>query len=153
MHHPLTTRRTNLPAALTSFIGRTHELADVEQSYRDPAFGDTDGSRRRGQNTSGNRGRHPVGAGHDAAPLPMVSGSWNWRICHGQRLVAQALVRCFKLPEQGGQAPLELLQEFLADKHLLLILDNCEHLVEACADIVEHLVAPLLAPACTRDQS
>ena len=55
-------------------------------------------------------------------------------------LVAEALVRCFKLPEQMGQTPLELLQEYLADKQLLLILDNCEHLVEACAGIVEHLL-------------
>ena len=55
-------------------------------------------------------------------------------------LVPQALVRVFNLPEQIGQTPLERLQDYLADKQLLLILDNCEHLVDACASVVEHLV-------------
>jgi non-specific serine/threonine protein kinase len=55
-------------------------------------------------------------------------------------LVAQAIVQLFQIREQPGRTPLELLQEYLAEKHLLLILDNCEHLVDACAELAEQLL-------------
>ena len=44
------------------------------------------------------------------------------------------------MPEQSGRTTLELLQEHLAEQQLLLILDNCEHLVDVCAEIAEQLL-------------
>jgi predicted ATPase len=55
-------------------------------------------------------------------------------------LVAEAIGRVFHLTEQGGRPMMELLQEHLAEQQLLLILDNCEHLVDVCAEIAEQLV-------------
>src|SRR5207247_1286965 len=46
----------------------------------------------------------------------------------GATLVAQAIARLFKQSEQAGHTTLDGVQEYLADKHLLLMLDNCEHL-------------------------
>jgi predicted ATPase/DNA-binding CsgD family transcriptional regulator len=44
------------------------------------------------------------------------------------------------LPEVPGQAALETLSDRLADEELLLLLDNCEHLIDACATLTEALL-------------
>jgi non-specific serine/threonine protein kinase len=48
--------------------------------------------------------------------------------------------RALHLQETPGQALLETLTEYLRDRQLLLVLDNCEHLVEACAALVTALL-------------
>jgi predicted ATPase len=47
------------------------------------------------------------------------------------------------LPRSGGQPYVDALADWLADRDALLVLDNCEHLVSAVADIVEDLTARL----------
>lgn len=42
--------------------------------------------------------------------------------------------------DEAGRPPLDALADYLSAKHLLLILDNCEHLVEACAQLANHLL-------------
>ncbi|MEZ4737733.1 MAG: hypothetical protein R3E79_62455 [Caldilineaceae bacterium] len=61
-------------------------------------------------------------------------------------LVGHALVDLFKLPELPGRTPQEAVIAYLQPKALLLIVDNCEHLIATCADLVEHLLqaAPYL---------
>ena len=49
------------------------------------------------------------------------------------------------MPEVPGAPVLETLQEALGARHLLMVLDNCEHLIDACA----HLANALLS-ACPR---
>jgi non-specific serine/threonine protein kinase len=44
------------------------------------------------------------------------------------------------LSEQGERSPLEILVDFIRPKRLLLVLDNCEHLIDACAQLVETLL-------------
>jgi non-specific serine/threonine protein kinase len=44
------------------------------------------------------------------------------------------------LPDQTAGDPLDLLADYLAERHLLLILDTCEHLVDACATLSEVLL-------------
>jgi predicted ATPase len=52
--------------------------------------------------------------------------------------------------EQPGRSLLETLPEYFHDKHLLLVLDNCEHLLGACAQLVEILLqAPEVAILAT----
>lgn len=132
--------RTNLPAPLTSFVGRSQELEDI------PALIES----------------------HRLVTLTGVGGVGKTRLAievgirivqHGQlqsvrdgvwivelaplaepALVAQAIAHIFRLPEQSGRSTLELLQEHLAKQQLLLILDNCEHLIEVCAEIAEQLL-------------
>ncbi len=58
----------------------------------------------------------------------------------GAALVDRAIADLFRLPAQTDRATLDLLQEHLAGKHLLLILDDCEHLVDTCAEIAQHLL-------------
>src|SRR5690349_17538244 len=44
------------------------------------------------------------------------------------------------LPEVPDRTPLEVLIAYLQPKHLLLLLDNCEHIIATCADAVERLL-------------
>jgi non-specific serine/threonine protein kinase len=60
-------------------------------------------------------------------------------------LVPQAVATVLELPEQPGRSLLATLAEYLHAKHVLLVLDNCEHLIDACA----HLATSLLQ-SCTQ---
>jgi predicted ATPase len=52
-------------------------------------------------------------------------------------LVPQATAAALGLREQPGCPILETIQEEVRDRRLLLVLDNCEHLVEACAQVAD----------------
>jgi predicted ATPase len=56
-------------------------------------------------------------------------------------LVPQAVGQNLGLHESSDQLLLESLKSFLAQKQLLLILDNCEHLIHACAQLAEQLLS------------
>ncbi len=62
-----------------------------------------------------------------------------------------ALLEALALPPQRGRTPLEVGLEFLASRQALLILDNCEHLHEAAAHLVDALLChcPRLAVLAT----
>ncbi len=55
------------------------------------------------------------------------------------KLVARAVALALRIREQPGRRPAELLLDALRFKRLLLVLDNCEHLVEACAELAQEL--------------
>ncbi|WP_219632779.1 LuxR C-terminal-related transcriptional regulator [Haloechinothrix aidingensis] len=55
-------------------------------------------------------------------------------------LVAQSVASVFGLRDETSR-PVERLADYLRDKHVLLIMDNCEHLVEACAVLISKLLA------------
>ena len=55
-------------------------------------------------------------------------------------LVLQTVASVFGVREQQGMPVRELLIDFLRDKELLLVVDNCEHLVDACAQLIEQLL-------------
>lgn len=56
-------------------------------------------------------------------------------------LIPQAIAGCLGLREEAEVPLLRALPRFIADKQLLLILDNCEHLHEECARIVRMLLS------------
>ena len=55
-------------------------------------------------------------------------------------LVPQAVMTTFDLQEDAGRSPLTVLTDYLREKTLLLVLDNCEHVIDACAQLAEHLL-------------
>lgn len=55
-------------------------------------------------------------------------------------LMASALVAALELPDASGREPMEVLVDYLTDKQLLLVLDNCEHLLPACARLIAQLL-------------
>ncbi|HZQ05139.1 MAG TPA: tetratricopeptide repeat protein, partial [Anaerolineae bacterium] len=55
-------------------------------------------------------------------------------------LVPQIVATTLGLHEQSGRTILDVLKDYLRDKNLLLVLDNCEHLIDACAQIADTLL-------------
>ncbi len=62
-----------------------------------------------------------------------------------QSLVAVTVARALGLPDQPGRSTTETLLRFIRDKHMLIVLDNCEHLLDASAALVTALLG-----ACSR---
>ena len=54
--------------------------------------------------------------------------------------VPHALITTFGLPDNARSSPLMVLANYMREKTALLILDNCEHVIEACARLAEHLL-------------
>jgi predicted ATPase len=54
--------------------------------------------------------------------------------------VPQALAAVFRTPELPGRSLMQSIISYLHTKHGLLILDNCEHLIQVCADLAEELL-------------
>jgi predicted ATPase len=55
-------------------------------------------------------------------------------------LVAQTVASVFDLQESGATSPNELLRNYLRAKNLLLVVDNCEHLIQECAELADTLL-------------
>ncbi len=58
----------------------------------------------------------------------------------GEDAVAEVTAKALWLPESPGAHLLDVLQEHLGNMQLLFVLDNCEHVVTACAALVERLL-------------
>jgi predicted ATPase/DNA-binding winged helix-turn-helix (wHTH) protein/Tfp pilus assembly protein PilF len=126
--------RHNLPHALTSFVGREKELTQLEQLM--------DSTRLLTLTGAG-------GCGKTRLALELA-GRLQERYADGVRLVelaplqdatpiAATIAKVLEV-EDGGGALEEALAQRLADRQLLLVLDNAEHLVEACAPLAHRLL-------------
>jgi predicted ATPase len=56
-------------------------------------------------------------------------------------LVAQAVAKTLRIPDSPGVPLLDGVLEHLLHRQLLLVLDNCEHLIEGCAALVESVLS------------
>ena len=122
----------NLPAELSSFIGRTVELAAVQEAL----------SRTRLVTLTGAGGAGKTRLGLQVAADRIEhhpDGVWFVDLAglSDPRLVAQAVVSTLHLPEPAGRPALEALTTHLASRDLLILLDNCEHLITAAAELVD----------------
>jgi non-specific serine/threonine protein kinase len=70
----------------------------------------------------------------ELAPLPAGAGT-------GSNGVVAAILTALGLHEQPGRAPLDTLVAHLQPRQMLVVLDNCEHVVPACAMLVSLLLA------------
>ncbi len=156
-------QHSNLPRPLTSFIGRENEIREVEtlvsgvrlvtitgpggvgktrlalqvagvltSQFTDGVWWiglasliETTPSKKRLLSQQPNL---PIPQAEDDA-MPM-----------GTELVAQAVAKTLRILESPGLPVLEGVIEYLHDRQLLLVLDNCEHLIEACAALAERLL-------------
>ncbi len=125
----------NLPQPLTSFIGREAEIAQVRQWLTTTRLLTLSGAGGCGKTrlalqVAGTMlEQHPDGAWFvELAPLGDPS------------LVAQAIAKALGVTEQSGQDLMETVAGWLASRQLLLVLDNAEHLLEACAQLADVLL-------------
>lgn len=125
----------NLPQQVTSFIGRERELLEVQRHLRDARLltllgtGGLGKTRLSLQVAGEVLDDYPDGAWFvDLAPIT------------DERLVAQAVASVLGVKEETGRPVVEALVKYVSDRQLLLILDNCEHLLRACADLAKQLL-------------
>jgi predicted ATPase/DNA-binding CsgD family transcriptional regulator len=125
----------NLPAELTSFVGRQQEVAEVGYLLAS--------SRLLTLTGAGGVGKTRLAVQVARGFVDAVSdGVWLAELAPllEPAAVAQAVVSAFGVRERPEQALLETLRVFVAHRELLLVLDNCEHLVDACAELAAALV-------------
>jgi predicted ATPase len=131
----------NLPMPLTSCVGRDSVLDDLTRRLRDRA------ARPLTLTGAGGSGKTRLAlevAIDAAAELTDLLPDGVWWVdlapIEDETLVSPAVNRALGLVEAAEQPVEETLAAFLADKRLLLVLDNCEHLVAAVARLVERLL-------------
>src|SRR5438128_2829109 len=124
-------RLGNLPAEATSFIGRRRELAEVRKE-----LGSAGVVRLVGPGGVGNT-RRAIRAATNLA-RGFRNGAWLVELAEvrDSALVGNAVMAALDLRDQAATEPLALLRSYLADKELLLVLDNCEHLLEGVCELV-----------------
>ncbi len=136
----LDTFPNNLPRHLTSFVGREREIAEVAGLLGSAALVTLMGAGGAGKTRLAQQVAADLVDAHtdgvwlaELAPLSDAS------------LTAQVIASALGVQEEMRRPLLETLGDFLKTKELLLLLDNCEHLLEACATL-----ADLLLRACPR---
>lgn len=148
-------RRTNpvglhgFPALLTKFVGRAEEIKDVQRLVAQNRLVALTGAGGAGKTrlalefAAGMADRYDAGAWFiDLSPT------------HDPELVPAKVAQAMGLPEQPGRPLIELITEFIADRPMLIVLDNCEHLLDASAELVSDLLtncAGLTVLATTRE--
>ena len=126
-----------LPAALTPFVGRQAELEQVRQMLADPAYrlltltgaGGVGKTRLALRLASELQGCYPQGAW--LVELAALSDP---------ELVPQTAAAALGLRPERDRSILTILVDSLHSRNLLLVLDNCEHLVAACAGLAKSLL-------------
>jgi hypothetical protein len=126
---------SNLPSQLTSFVGRERELADVQSLL----------GRSRMVTLVGVGGTGKTRLMLEAA-APLVDryrdGVWLVELAPviDPGLVIQEVAHALGVQEQPGQRLIDTEIAYLRDTDLLLLLDNCEHLIAAVADLAQRLL-------------
>jgi len=128
----------NLPSQLTSFIGREKEIETVKQLLISPG-----GGRLLTLTGAGGSGKTRLALQAANATLDVFpDGVWfiDFAPLADPALVSQSVLTTLGLSEEAGHSIISILSDFLQPKRVLLILDNCEHLIQACAQLVETLL-------------
>lgn len=127
--------KSNLPASLTSFIGREKEQAEVITLIDKHRLVTLTGSGGVGKT------RFAISAGGQLLEN-YPDGVWWIELAslNNSLLLPQTIAASFGLKSQSGITHINLLVNFLRAKSILLILDNCEHLLDGCAHLTDTLL-------------
>ncbi len=131
----LDTKPNNLPAQLTSFVGREKEIAEIKASLNSSRLVTLTGSGGTGKT------RLSIEVGTELLPA-FANGVWLIELAplSDPAQILPALAQAFGLQELPFNPLANLVTDYLRDKKLLLLLDNCEHLIAACARLANDLL-------------
>jgi predicted ATPase/class 3 adenylate cyclase/DNA-binding CsgD family transcriptional regulator len=125
----------NLPVQLTSFVGRGAQMNDVGKLLADNRLVTLTGA--------GGAGKTRLAVEIAARVAPeYADGVWYVDlapITHPD-LVPVAVARTLGLPDQPGRSTMDTLLGFVRDRQMRVVLDNCEHLLDASAELVVALL-------------
>jgi predicted ATPase/DNA-binding SARP family transcriptional activator len=125
----------NLPAPVTSFVGRERELTEIEKQLAEFRLVTLTGV--------GGAGKTRLALELAARAVPdLPAGAWfcDLSALTEPGLLARHVARALDLEEQGELAIEDLLAKELRTSELLLVLDNCEHVLEPAAALVQRLL-------------
>lgn len=125
----------NLPSYATRFVGRRREISDGRALTRSSRLVTLTGA--------GGTGKTRLAAEiAQRVAEDFAHGAWMVELAalSDGAQVSDAVARVLALEPRPGVGTLETLLQALADRELLLVLDNCEHLVHACAALAEAIV-------------
>lgn len=125
----------NLPSARSSFIGRGDELREVKRLLAATRLLTLTGSGGCGKT------RLAVEAAREIAPA-YRDGAWLVELTDvtDPSLVSHAVAESLGVREKPGQPVIDTLSHHLRSRQLLLVLDNCEHLIEASTSVADTLL-------------
>src|ERR1700694_4583412 len=139
-------RLGNLPAEATSFVGRRRELGEIRKKLATARLVSLLGPGGVGKTRLGLRIASDLGRG-------FADGAWLVELAEVRdgALVTNAMLAALDLRDQAGIKPLQILLSDLQNRQLLLLLDNCEHLLGAVAPLVTEILgaAPRLTVIAT----
>ncbi|WP_329283213.1 ATP-binding protein [Streptomyces sp. NBC_01451] len=129
-------RAGNLPATFTSFVGRQPEIARIGSLLQTVRLLTLAG---------------PGGVGKTRLALEAAGGAVKafsdgvWLVelapVREPAAVAGAVATALGVPDRGARPAVERLAGFLAQRRALIVLDNCEHLAHACAELTKALLS------------
>ena len=128
-------QRTNMPAQVSSFIGRERELQEIARLVRLQRFITFTGS--------GGTGKTRLAMQAAAAELDQFAdGVWLIELAPLSlpQFVIGIIAKAVGASEVSAESPLETLATFLEPKRMLLIFDNCEHLLAECSRLAAYLL-------------
>ena len=125
----------NLPVQLTSFIGRDDDVAGVERALTESRLVTLTGV--------GGVGKTRLAVQVAAQLLPEFSdGVWLCELAatNDADLLAQVVVAALGVQPRPGRSLAESVCDYLSGKQALIVLDNCEHLLDEAAGIAEAIL-------------
>jgi predicted ATPase/DNA-binding CsgD family transcriptional regulator len=134
-----TRRPGNLPAEATSFVGRRRELTELRKKLAAARLVSLVGPGGVGKTRLAIRAATDLGRGFSG-------GAWLVELAEvrDSALVGNAVMAALGLRDQAATEPLALVLSYLRGRELLLVVDGCEHLLGAAAQVVSEMmrVAP-----------
>jgi predicted ATPase/class 3 adenylate cyclase len=125
----------HLPAQLTNFVGREAEMHDVRELLA--------ANRLMTLTGAGGAGKTRL-AVQVAAQMAGEFDNGVWWVdlapITDPDLLPAVVARAFGLPDQPGLSTMDTLRWFLRERQMLVVLDNCEHLLDACAVLVAEIL-------------
>ena len=125
---------TNLPLQLTSFVGRTRELDEVAAALAESRIVTLTGV--------GGVGKTRLAVQAAAEMLPrFADGAWFVALApvRERAAVVDAVAAALGLQPEAGEPAATRVANFVRSKELLLVLDNCEHVLDVAVELVSSL--------------
>src|SRR2546423_12822924 len=131
-----TLRPGNLPPELTSFVGRRKELAELRKKLASARLVSLVGLGGVGKSRLAIRVATDLARG-------FKDGSWLVQLAEVRDpdLVPNAALAALDLRDQAATQPSPLVLNYLRDRQLLLVVDNCEHLLGAAGQLVGEIIS------------